>query len=239
VAEPKLVIILGVGVGLGTSLAKRFAQGGHPIALAARKPDIIVPLASELEQSGAKARAYSVNASNPQEMAMLFDDAEAALGPIGCVISNVSHRVQKPFLQITAEEFERTLYVNGMCAYLAVHEAARRMVPRGEGSIFFTGGRTSTRPRANLTSFGFVKAGIRNFIAAAHIELGPKGIHFAHFNIDGGIDNPRTRERDPHLVENDGLIATDAIAELYYQTHLQPRSCWSLDVECRPWIEPL
>ena len=68
-------------------------------------------------------------------------------------------------------------------------------------------------------------------------ELGPLGVHVAHFVIDGGIDNERTRERAPERVDDDGLLSPDAIAETYYRTHAQHRSAWTHEVDLRPWRE--
>jgi NAD(P)-dependent dehydrogenase (short-subunit alcohol dehydrogenase family) len=230
---PGTIVIVGVGEGLGTAQARRFAAAGHRVALAARKPDLIEPLAREL-----KGKAYVVDAADAGDMAKLFSAAEADLGPVVCAITNISDRLQKPFLEMSADEFERSIRINGMSAFLTASEAAKRMVPRGSGSIFFTGNHSSLKGIPRLTANALAKGGVLHMATALHRELGPKGIHIAHFAIDGGIDNPKTRRRDPSLVDTGGLVDIEALAELYYQVHVQHRSCWSLEVECRPWSEP-
>ncbi len=230
---PGTVVIVGVGEGLGTAQARRFATAGHAVALAARTPDLIAPLAREL-----KGKAYIVDAADAGQMAKLFADAESDLGPVVCAITNISDRLQKPFLDMAADEFERSIRINGMSAFLTASEAAKRMVPRGAGSIFFTGNHSSRTAIPRLAANALVKGGVRHMASGLHRELGPQGIHIAHFTIDGGIDNPKTRRRDPALVDKAGLVDMDALAELYYQTHMQHKSCWSLEVECRPWSEP-
>jgi NAD(P)-dependent dehydrogenase (short-subunit alcohol dehydrogenase family) len=227
------VVIVGVGEGLGTAQARRFASAGLRVALTARKPDLIEPLARELN-----GKAYVVDAADAGQMAKLFADTEADLAPVACAICNISDRLQKPFLEMTADEFERSIRINGMAAFLTASEAAKRMVPRGSGSIFFTGNHSSRTAIARLAANALVKGGVKHMATGLHRELGSKGIHIAHFTIDGGIDNPKTRRRDPSLVEKAGLVDMDALAELYYQTHMQHKSCWSLEVECRPWTEP-
>lgn len=227
------VVIIGVGEGLGAAQARRFAEAGYRVALTARKADLIEPLARELG-----GKAYVVDAANAGEMAKLFADAEVDLGPTACAICNISDRLQKPFLEMKPDEFERSIRINGMAAFLTASEAAKRMVPRGSGSIFFTGNHSSRTAIPRLAANALVKGGVRHMAGGLHRELGPKGIHVAHFTLDGGLDNPKTRLRDPGLVDKEGLIDLAAIAELYYQTHLQPKSCWSLEVECRPWTEP-
>lgn len=232
-SAPGSVVIVGVGEGLGTVQARRFAKAGYRVALSARKPDLIEPLARELN-----GKAYVVDSADARQMAKLFDDAETQLGPVQLAITNISDRLQKPFLEMTADEFERSIRINGMSAFLTASEAAKRMVPRGAGSIFFTGNHSSRTAIPNLAANALVKGGMRHMATGLHRELGAKGIHIAHFTLDGGLDNPKTRRRDPSLVDREGLIDLEAIAELYYQTHMQPRSCWSLEVECRPWTEP-
>jgi len=227
------VAIIGVGEGLGTAQARRFAKAGFRVAMTARKPDLIQPLARELG-----GMAYVVDAADAQAMAKLFADVESDLGPVACAICNISDRLQKPFLETKPDEFERSVRVNAMAAFLTASEAAKRMAPRGQGSIFFTGNHSSRTGIPKLIANALAKGGVRHMATALHRELAPLGIHIAHFTIDGGIDNPRTRVRDPALVGTDGLVDMDALAELYYQTHMQHKSCWSLEVECRPWTEP-
>jgi NAD(P)-dependent dehydrogenase (short-subunit alcohol dehydrogenase family) len=201
--------------------------------LTARKADLIEPLAREL-----KGKAYIVDAANAAQMETLFADVETDLGPVACAICNISDRLQKPFLEMKADEFERSIRINAMSSFLTASEAAKRMVPRGEGSIFFTGNHSSRTAIPRLAANALAKGGVKHMATGLHRELGPKGIHIAHFTIDGGIDNPKTRLRDPGLVAKAGLVDMDALAELYLQTHMQHKSCWSLEVECRPWTEP-
>jgi hypothetical protein len=72
-------------------------------------------------------------------------------------------------------------------------------------------------------------------------EYGPLGIHVAHVVIDGGINGHRLVSRRPEVLKErgeDGLLDPDAIAETYWQIHLQPRVAWSHEVELRPYKEP-
>lgn len=78
-------------------------------------------------------------------------------------------------------------------------------------------------------------AGIRGMAESMAREFGTRGIHVAHFNVDGGVGNERKRKGKPELTANNGLISIEALAEAYYQTYFQPRDCWSFDVELRPW----
>src|SRR5947209_8539262 len=71
-------------------------------------------------------------------------------------------------------------------------------------------------------------------------ELGPQGIHVAHVVIDGAIDTEFIRSNFPAraaLKDQDVILSPDAIAEVYWQLHLQPRSAWTHEMDLRPWLE--
>ena len=238
---PGSVLILGVGPGLGASLARRFSTAGHPIAVAARDATRLAPLIDEITAAGGVARAYAADATDEGSVTSLVAAVENDLRPLDVAIFNASGRLRASILETETEPFVeawRNACLGGM---LLGREAARRMVPRGTGSILFTGATASTKGFAGSAGFAVGKFGLRALAQCMARELGPQGIHVAHFVIDGGIDNPRTRERiagtAPERMADDGLLSPDAIAESYYHTHCQPRSAWSHEIDLRPWRE--
>ena len=234
-SQPKLAIIMGVGSGLGSAIGKRFAAGGHPVALAARSQAQSGQIAAEIGATGGRARAFAVDALDKDGVQRLFDEAEAAFGPVGVTIFNIGGRSLKGFLEVDATEMEETWRNGFFTAFLTAHEAARRMVPRGEGSIFFTGAPSSRLGMANHSAYAAAKFGVRGMAESMAREFFPLGVHVAHFTLDGGVGNEHRVKGNPELAAQDGLLSVTALAEAYYQTHLQPRSCWSFDVEMRPW----
>ena len=114
------------------------------------------------------------------------------------------------------------------------------MVARGRGTILFTGATASVRGSSQFAAFAAAKGGLRQVAQSMARELGPKNIHVAHVVVDGMIDNRRTRERMAERANDlpaDGMLATDAIAELFWQLHAQPRSAWTFEADLRPWAE--
>ncbi len=236
-AEPGTFLVLGVGPGLGASLGRRFARAGHPVALASRGKDKAEAVAAEITAAGGTARTYAADGTREDDVAALVDAAEQDLGPLEIAVYNASGRAMGGILELEVDVFEdawRKACLGGM---ILGREAARRMVPRQYGSIFFTGATASLRGGARFAGFAVGKFGLRALAQSMARELGPQGIHVAHFVIDGGIDNPRTRDRAPDRTTDDGLLDPDAIAETYYQTHVQHRSAWALEVDLRPWKE--
>ncbi len=231
-SDPGCAIIVGVGSGLGAALSRRFARAGHAVALVARDTDKLAPLMAEITDSGGIAKAYAGDATGDAA-------AEADLGPADAVIYNVGIRVHGPIVEQDTEEFVSVWRDSCLGGMIVGREAARRMVPRGRGSILFTGGRTSRRAGAGQAAFAVGKFGLRALAQSMARELAPQGVHVAHFVIEGGIDNELSRKWAPEKAAlDDGLISTDALAELYFQTHAQPRNCWTFEVDVRPWQEP-
>jgi NAD(P)-dependent dehydrogenase (short-subunit alcohol dehydrogenase family) len=125
--------------------------------------------------------------------------------------------------------------------FLAGREAAKRMLPRGRGTIIFTGATASVRGGNGYAAFAAAKHGLRALAQSMARELGPQGIHVAHTVIDGAIDTPWIAENFPErhaLKDRDGILNPDDIAEAYWQLHRQPRSAWTLELDLRPWMEP-
>ncbi len=236
--SPGAAVIVGVGSGLGRALAKRFAEAGHAVALAARDTGKLADLVGEIEAAGGTIRAYQADATEDAAVEALFARAEAELGPAEVVVYNAGERGINGILEMDSAEFERVWRVSCLGGMIVGREAARGMVARGRGTILFTGGRSSRRALAGWAAFAAGKFGLRAVAQAMAHELSPKGVHIAYMIIEGGIDNERTRQLGNDKAGPDGLSATVALAEIYYQTHLQHRSCWSFEVDLRPWSQP-
>jgi NAD(P)-dependent dehydrogenase (short-subunit alcohol dehydrogenase family) len=230
-AEAELALIVGAGSGLSASLARRCAADGMRVALAARN---VAKLKSLADTVG--ARLYACDASEPAEVEALFAALDSDPGIPDLVVYNPSYRVRGPLTAIDAKEVWRTLLVTAYGGFLVAQAAAKRMLARGSGSLFFTGASASVKGYAESAPFAMGKFALRGLAQSLARELGPKGIHVAHFVVDGGIrkvpDDPRAASRG-----EDGMLLPDAIAESYLQVHRQHRSAWSFELDFRPWAE--
>jgi NAD(P)-dependent dehydrogenase (short-subunit alcohol dehydrogenase family) len=227
----KTALIVGAGSGISAAFARALARDGYTIALSARDTAKLAALAAETG-----ATVLGADAAEPDAVKALFAQADRALGALGVVLFNASFRTRGPFLELEPADVARALTVSSFAGFLVGHEAARRMVPRGEGAIFFTGASASVKGYAQSAPFAMGKFALRGLAQSMARELGPKGIHVAHFVIDGGVRNAeRGRAGDPGAP--DSLLDPDAIAHTYMATLKQPRSAWSLEVELRPWVE--
>jgi NAD(P)-dependent dehydrogenase (short-subunit alcohol dehydrogenase family) len=230
-------VIVGTGSGLGAALARKFAREGFHLALAARNAERLAPLVNELEGMGVRVKAVAADAADEAAMKKLFADAEA-LAPVAVAIHNVNGRVVKDLLELSVGEFEGQWKAICLGGFLTGREATRHMAPRGQGSILYIGGRGGRRGMAKFTAFAMAKAGLRSVAECLARELAPQGIHVAHVAVEATIGSDRARQSDPATAAKDGFVDTAALAEVVYQTHAQPRNCWTFEVDLRPWSEP-
>jgi NAD(P)-dependent dehydrogenase (short-subunit alcohol dehydrogenase family) len=235
-----VAVIAGVGEGLGFSLGRRFAQAGYNVALAARTADRLARLTGEIQKAGHKAFAVPTDMREEQEVLALFDALESEHGPVEVAVYNAGANFRASILETPADMFEKIWRLGCYAGFLFGREAARRMSPRGKGTILFTGATASVRGGAQFAAFAAAKNGLRAVAQSMARELGPKGIHVAHVVIDGMIDTVAVRNRFPERVKDlgpDAMLAPDAIAELFFQIHAQPRSAWTMEADLRPWAE--
>ncbi len=225
----RAALIVGAGPGISASVARGLAAAGLKIGIAARHVDKLAPLAAEIG-----AERFAVDASSPAAVARLFEDADGRLGTPDVVMYNASARAHGPIAELDPEAVRKALEISAFGAFLVVQQAARRMIPRGKGAILLTGASASVKGYPLSAAFAMGKFALRGLAQSTARELGPKGIHVAHFVIDGGVRS--ARRPDPNE-RPDSTLDPDAIAQTYLDVLRQPRSAWSLEVEMRPWVE--
>ena len=226
-----VALIVGVGPGLGAALARRFAQGGLAVAVAARRADALASLAKEIG-----GRAYACDATEEAAVDRLFAEVGRELGSPSVAIYNAGAFSPGAVPEIDAAEFERCWRIGCLGGFFVGQRAARLMVAEGRGTILFTGATASLRGGARFANLAVGKFGLRALAQSMARELGPRGVHVAHVIIDGQIRS----ERYAHLEKErpaDGLLDPAAIADTYWHLHTQPRSAWTLELDLRPWVE--
>ena len=225
----RAALIVGAGSGISASLARRLSTLGMKVGLVARDVQKLAALAAETG-----AATFSADISQPQVVASLFSQVEQRLGEPDVVIFNASGRLRGPLIDLDPEAVENAIKVSAFGGFLVAQQAARRMVSRGRGAILFTGATASIKGYPQSTAFAMGKFALRALAQSAARELGPKGIHVAHFIIDGSV---RSAQRPDPADRPDSTLDPDAIAQTYVDVLLQPRSAWSQEVEVRPWVE--
>ena len=222
----ELAVIVGAGPGLSASLARLCAREGMRVVLAARN---VAKLAVLAQETGASLHAC--DASRRADVDAFFDAVLDAEGVPDLVVFNASARVRGAVADIDPDEVEKAIAVSAYAGFLVARRAASAMRERGSGSIQFTGASASVKGYPESACFAMGKFALRGLAQSMARELAPKGIHVAHFVIDGGI------ESDVRIPDHDQWLDPDAIAQTYLHVHRQHRSAWTWEVELRPWVE--
>ena len=224
--------VIGAGDFIGGEIAKKFAAEGFTVFAGRRNG----------EAAGGEIQARSVDAGKEEEIISFITDADKH-APLDVCIFNIGANVNFPILDTTERVFRKVWEMACYSGFLAGREAARVMVPRGKGNIFFTGATASLRGGSGFAAFASAKFGLRAVAQSIARELGPKNIHVAHLVIDSGVDTEWVRQRriealGPNALDNpDLLMPPSSVAESYWQLYQQPRSAWTFEMEIRPFGE--
>jgi len=230
--------IIGAGDYIGAAIARKFAAEGFIVVLGRRNGDKLAPLVAEIEAAGGRAVARTLDARDEEQVTAFLTEAEA-LAPLEVCIFNVGANVNFPLLETTARVFRKVWEMACFAGFLAGREAARLMVPRGKGAIFFTGATAGLRGGSGYAAFASAKFGLRAVAQAAARELGPQGIHVAHLVIDAGVDTAWVRERVAQRGRDPaGLMRPEAVADAYWALYQQPSDAWTFELDIRPFAEP-
>ena len=221
------VLIVGVGNGLSSSLAKLMNKEGMSVSLATRNPDKLDKLKDEID-----ARVFKCDASSPKDVKILFSDLDKIGKEPNFVIYNPSTRVPGPIDELDIESTRYAINVTCFGAFLVAQQSVIRMKKKGYGSIFFTGATAGIKGFANSSVFAMGKFGLRGLAQALARELHPKNIHIGHFIIDGGIASKNRPQS-----EKEDFLCPDEISKRYLEFYRQERSAWSWEIELRPWVE--
>ena len=238
-----VALVVGAGDFIGAAIAKRFAAGGFATAVGRRNADKLAPLVAEIEASGGRARGFALDAREETNVQAVFETIERELGPLEVVVFNVGANVNFPITETTSRVFRKVWEMACLGGFLTGREAARVMLPRQRGSVFFTGATASLRGGKGYAAFASAKFGLRALAQSMARELGPSNIHVAHLVIDAGVDTAWVRERirgsgrDPAALAPDTLMNPSSIGEAYWMLHQQPRDAWTHELDLRPHAE--
>ena len=209
-------------MGLALHWRRLFHAEGMQIALAARNTDKLKDLTSQVA-----AKSYRCDVTQSNDVDQLFENVTKDLAIPDVVVFNPSARERGPVTDLDREQVKNALLISCYGGFLVGQAAAKQMLPRGHGTILFTGASASVKGFANSSSFAMGKFGLRGLAQSMARELAPKNIHVAHFVIDGGIG----------ISAGDDQLSPDAIAQTYLSAHRQHRSAWTWEFELRPWVE--
>ncbi len=237
--DKPVALVVGAGDYIGAAISRKFAREGYATCMGRRNGDKLKPLADEIEAAGGEAHPFTFDARDEDQTVELFAKIERDIGPLDVVVFNVGGNVNFPIRDTTKRVFTKVWEMACLGGFLSGREAARHMVPRGQGSILFTGATASVRGGSGFAAFAAGKFGLRALAQSMARELGPQGIHVAHLIIDAGVDTAFVRgmiEKRTGITEipEGTLVDPASIADGYWFVHQQARDAWTFEFDLRP-----
>ncbi len=236
----KSVLVIGAGDATGGAIARRFAREGMAAVIVRRDAENLTALAEQIRAEGGEAHPFGVDARLEEPMVALFERIETDIAPLEAVVFNIGANVNFGIRDTTARVYRKVWEMAAFAGFLTGREAAKHMVPRGRGTILFTGATASLRGGKGFSAFAGAKFALRGLAQSMARELGRQGVHVAHTIIDGAIDTAWIAENFPQrhaLKDQDGILDPDHIADAYWMLHSQPRDAWTHELDLRPWME--
>jgi len=232
----KAAIIAGVGPGTGASLARAFAKEGYAVGLLSRRPESNHPIAEEIDAAGGRALAVQADVTDRRSVQAAVAQIRQSFGPITALAHNASGYGRADFLKMDPEQIRQAFEANVMGAVHLAQAVIPDMLASSHGFISLTGATAALRGRAGFAPLAIGKAGLRMLGQALAREFHPKGIHVVHVIVDGQIDTPNLRAREPNR-SSETLIPPAGIADAVITCLRQPRTAWSHEIDLRPFVE--
>ena len=227
--KKKVCVVTGIGPGLGSAYARRFAAGGYRVALLGRTRQKLAKYAQEIDGS----LPVVCDVGNAAAVQEAFAQVRAELGEPSIVVHNAGSGVFKGFLDTTAEELQSSLNTNVGGLFHVAKEALPSMLAGGGGSIVVTGATASWRGSAKTAAFAAAKGGQRWLAQAIAKEFAPQGVHVSYIIIDGLVDMPRTRAWMPNS-PTEAFVSPAAVADMAWYLAHQPAGSWTFELDARP-----
>jgi short-subunit dehydrogenase len=233
--DAKVAVVIGVGPGLGAALARRFAQGGFRVAIVSRKKDNLEPVQKAIEEKGGSCLSVIADAGNTSSLKKCFQEIKK-FGEISVLCYNAGAFVAGGILDITPETLEGVWKVSTLGCFVACQEVLPAMIAAKKGTILITGATASTRGSAKFAALAVPKFGLKALSQSLAREFHPQGVHVAHVIVDGQIYTPSLLKMQPNR-QKDTCLDPDALAEVYWQLHVQDKTVWTQELDVRPYTE--
>ena len=228
----KIALITGVGPGTGSSIARRFSDGGYKVAMIARDKERLKSLEDELEDS----KGYSCELRNQEYLNSTVDNIIKDFGYPDVFIHNAVRGTRGNFLEFTSEELQSNFDINVIALHRIAQKVAPEMIKKAKGAIIVTGNTSAHRGKANFGGTASTKAAQKILTESFARYLNPKGIHVAYITIDAAIDLEWTRKAWPDKPDDFFIQPDDIASEVWHIAH-QSKSAWTFDHWLRPFGE--
>jgi short-subunit dehydrogenase len=166
-----VVVVTGASAGVGRAVAQAFGKRGAHVGLVARGEQGLAGAQEEVESFGGKGLILPTDVADHEQVEAAADAVEREFGPIDVWVNDAMATVFAPFLEVSAEEFERATEVTYLGAVYGTMSALRRMVPRDRGTVVQVGSALAYRAIPLQSAYCGAKFAMRGFTDSVRTEL--------------------------------------------------------------------
>jgi 2-deoxy-D-gluconate 3-dehydrogenase len=177
--QDKVAIVTGASQGIGRAIALALAQAGTHVVLAkhpAGRHDEIKQVQAEIEQLGRKAIVVLTDVSEVAQVQALMDTAKTTFGRIDILVNNAGWTATTPALEVTEEEYDKTMASSLKSVFFACQAAAKVMIPQGGGKIINIGSNFGVIAFKGRSVYAAAKAGVHHLSRALSLEWARQGV---------------------------------------------------------------
>ena len=177
--EDKIAIVTGASQGIGRAIALGLARAGAHLVLAKHpegRQDEINQVQSEIEQLGRKSIIQLTDVAKVDDVRRMVDVAKHTFGRIDILVNNAGWTGTGPALDVTEEEFDKTVAASFKSVFFACQAAARVMIPQGRGKIINIGSNFGVVAFQGRAAYAGVKAGVHHLSRALSLEWAKHGV---------------------------------------------------------------
>ena len=221
--DGKTTLITGAGRGIGRAIALAFAEQGCNIAATARTMQELEETADLVRAQSRRITILPCDISAPEQVDTMVKEAMAFLGRIDVLVNNAGYACFKPFMELSLEEWKRTLDVNLTGTFLVTRAVLPDMMARRSGRIINMSSVSGLRPIMHQSVYCASKHGLIGLTTTLAMELRPYDIR-VHAICPGGVATRLSEEAMPGRDKSDWMTPEDVAHTALYLASLGPRA---------------
>jgi 3-oxoacyl-[acyl-carrier protein] reductase len=199
--EGKVAIITGASRGIGSGIAKIFAQHGAQVAFTySSSAESALALEKELLAFGSKAKGYQSNAANYEEAHQLVDDVISDFGTVDILINNAGITKDNLLMRMSEEDFDKVIEINLKSVFNMTKAVQKIMLKNRAGSIINMSSIVGVKGNAGQANYAASKAGMIGFTKSIALELGSRNIR-CNAIAPGFIETEMTAKLNEEVVK--------------------------------------
>ena len=199
--EGKVAIITGASRGIGSGIAKIFAQHGAQVAFTfSSSAESALALEKELLAFGSKAKGYQSNAANYEEAHQLVDDVITDFGTVDILINNAGITKDNLLMRMSEEDFDKVIEINLKSVFNMTKAVQKIMLKNRSGSIINMSSVVGVKGNAGQANYAASKAGMIGFTKSIALELGSRNIR-CNAIAPGFIETEMTAKLNEEVVK--------------------------------------